>query len=49
MDNIILKLNENWFEYRGVKHVYATPMMLGEYNKYRGWGMPTKTQINQDT
>ena len=37
MDKVILKLNENWFEYRGVKHVYAAPMTLGEYNVYRGW------------
>ena len=47
MDNIILKLNENWFEYRGVKHVYATPMMLGEYNKYRGWDMPENEDPNK--
>ena len=40
MDKVILKLNENWFEYRGVKHVYATPMTLAEYNNYRGRDMP---------
>ena len=45
MDKIILKLNENWFEYRGVKHVYAAPMTLGEYNKYRGWD----TSEDEDT
>ena len=47
MDNIILKLNENWFEYRGVKHVYATPMTLGEYNKYRGWDIPEDENPNK--
>ena len=47
MDKIILKLNENWFEYRGVKHVYATPMTLGEYNKYRGWDIPENENPNK--
>ena len=47
MDNIILKLNENWFEYRGVKHVYAAPMTLGEYNKYRGWDIPENENPNK--
>ena len=47
MDNVILKLNENWFEYRGVKHVYATPMTLGEYNKYRGWDIPENEDPNK--
>ena len=47
MDKIILKLNENWFEYRGVKHVYATPMTLGDYNKYRGWDIPENENPNK--
>ena len=47
MDKIILKLNENWFEYRGVKHVYAAPMTLGEYNKYRGWDIPENEDPNK--
>ena len=47
MYKVTLKLNENWFEYRGVKHVYAAPMMLGEYNKYRGWDIPEKEDPNK--
>ena len=47
MDKIILKLNENWLEYRGVKRVYAAPMTLGEYNKYRGWDIPENEDPNK--
>ena len=47
MDKVILKLNENWLEYRGVKHVYAAPMTLGEYNEYRGWDIPENEDPNK--
>lgn len=47
MDDLNLKLNENWFEYRGVKHVYAAPMTLGDYNTYRGWDIPENEDPNK--
>jgi len=47
MDKVILKLNENWLEYRGVKYVYAAPMTLGEYHKYRGLAIPENEDPNK--
>lgn len=31
----------------GTKTVLAGPMTRGEHNKYRGWGVPTNTNIDQ--
>lgn len=35
-------------KYIGVKELKAKPMMLGEYNKYRGWEMPENENPNDE-
>lgn len=34
--------------YIGTKNVKATPMTLGEYNKYRGWELPANEDPNKE-
>lgn len=33
-------------KYLGVKEVFAKPMTLGEYNKYRNWKIPNNENLN---
>lgn len=36
-----LRLGETWHQYKGTKEVYGFPMSRGDYNKYRGWNIPS--------